>query len=269
MEDAIGKGVRYESGDVTGLILGQSGIRGIQTASGKVYEADKVLLCTGAWTSQLLSPIENQLGIEEEAKIERQLTAAGVCVVHYKLSEDEYKRFKDMPVIIYGDRGEVLPPPDESRLLKFTNAKSFANTIISTTGNRISIPPNRDQTVVSPRLQQETLDFIVSKTMPSFLFRTPDYWRLCWDSITPSQDQLISQHPHPALGNLYLAVGGSFHSWKFLPIIGQYVINVLNGVSNGDEKDKRWKWKEGKVEGRGVHEKVVPKRELAELEAQN
>ena len=60
-------------------------------------------------------------------------------------------------------------------------------------------------------------------------------------------------------------MGGSFHSWKFLPIIGKYVVNVLNGVSNGEEKDRRWAWKDGRLQGRGAHEKVVPKRELQDL----
>lgn len=68
------------------------------------------------------------------------------------------------------------------------------------------------------------------------------------------------------MSNLYLAVGGSFHSYKFLPIIGKYVVNVLNATGNGDEKDQAWRWKTGKETGRGAHEKVIPQRELADLE---
>ncbi|KAJ4302618.1 hypothetical protein N0V90_001507 [Kalmusia sp. IMI 367209] len=248
------------------LLLGENGVKGVRTKDGRVYEAEKVLLATGAWTSQLLSPVEDSLDVPEDDRIEKQVTAAGVCVVHYKLSEEEYERFKDMPVIVYGDRGEVLPPPNSNRLLKFTNARSFSNTTRTPSGRRISIPPHAPQTTVPARLQSETLDSIVSKTMPSFAARKPDSWRLCWDAITPTQDQLITPHPHPRLGNVYLAVGGSFHSWKFLPNIGAYVVNALNGVSNGAEKDRRWAWKKGHVEGRGAHEKVVPSRGLSELE---
>lgn len=108
--------------------------------------------------------------------------------------------------------------------------------------------------------------------MPSILSdnRAVDYWRLCWDSITPTQDQLITQHPDARLANLYLAVGGSFHSWKFLPIIGEFVVNVLEGRGNGREMDERWGWKKerwGGAKGKGgAHEKVVPTRELADLE---
>ncbi|KAH7122410.1 FAD dependent oxidoreductase [Dendryphion nanum] len=264
--DAVSRGVRYECGDVKTLILGDAGVCGVQTKDGKVYEADKVLLATGAWTSQLLSPIEDALNVPEHDRVERQITAAGVCVAHYNLSDQEYERLRDMPVVIYGDKGEVLPPPQRSKLLKFTNAHSFTNTFTSATGHKLSGPPDRDQTVVSEKLKNETLDVMVKKTMSSFVDRPVAYWRLCWDAITPSQDQLIARHPHPQLGNIFLAVGGSFHSWKFLPTIGKYVVNVLGDRSNGDEKDKAWAWKSETPAGRGAHEELIPKRELSDLE---
>ena len=65
--------------------------------------------------------------------------------------------------------------------------------------------------------------------------------------------------------NLYLATAGSFHSWKFLPTIGRYVVNVLDGKSNGKEKDDAWGWKRT-WERRGAHEKVWPKGELGDFE---
>jgi len=42
------------------------------------------------------------------------------------------------------------------------------------------------------------------------------------------------------------------------------VVNVLHGKSNGVEKDEAWAWKTT-WEGRGAHEKVLPKRELGSL----
>ncbi|KAF1972270.1 nucleotide-binding domain-containing protein [Bimuria novae-zelandiae CBS 107.79] len=257
MEDAVSRGVRYKTGDVETLILGENGVKGVQTKDGRVYKADKILLATGAWTSQLLSQTEGILNIGERDRVEKQVTAAGVCVVYYKLNEEEYEFLKDLPVIISGDIGEVVPPPKRSRLLKFTNARSFTNTTRTASRQQISIPPDSLQTNVPSHLQSETLDSIVSKIpqLASIASKKPYYWRLCWDGITPSQDQLITRHPHAQLSNLYLAAGGSFHSWKFLPIIGSYVVNVLNGVSNGEEKRRR-----------GVNEKFVPKRDLKDLE---
>ncbi|PSN59843.1 FAD dependent oxidoreductase [Corynespora cassiicola Philippines] len=265
LKEALARGVKYEVGDVKELVPGENGIQSVETHGGHTYTANKILLATGAWTSALMSPLEDRLDIAETDRVERQLTAAGVCVAHYKLSDEEYSRLSSIPVIIYGDRGEVLPPPASSHLLKFTNARSFKNTITTPTGHQISVPPPHPQTVVPKRLQDETLSSIISKTLPAFVTRDVAYWRLCWDAITPTQDQLITRHPSTHLANLYLAVGGSFHSWKFLPTIGMYVANVLHGTSNGAEKDARWAWKAweaGAPEGRGAHEKVVPRREL-------
>ena len=98
--------------------------------------------------------------------------------------------------------------------------------------------------------------------------RPVSHWRLCWDAITPTQHQLITKHPNSKLQNLYLAVGGSFHSWKFLPIIGKYIVNTLNNYTNGEEKDRNWGWKmDGWNKGGqdGAHEKVIPRGELRDL----
>ena len=106
--------------------------------------------------------------------------------------------------------------------------------------------------------------------MPEFgKGRKVDYWRMCWDLVTPEQHQLITAHPNPNLTSLYLAVGGSFHSWKFLPVIGKYVANVILGQSNGSEKDKNWAWKSKGWEsaGPGAHEKVTPNRTLQDIVA--
>lgn len=92
--------------------------------------------------------------------------------------------------------------------------------------------------------------------------RRPDYYRLCWDSISSDQHPRITRHPNAKLSNLYLAVGGSFHCYKFLPVIGKYVVNVLNDVTNGSQKDEAWAWKQTQGHERGVHESLVPKNEF-------
>ena len=30
---------------------------------------------------------------------------------------------------------------------------------------------------------------------------------------------------------------------RFLPVAGKYMCNILEGKSNGEEKDRAWKWK--------------------------
>ena len=107
LQEAVDKGVRYLQGEVASLVLQESGhgIRGVKLEDGSVVEADKVVLATGAWTSSVLSNLEDQLGIEEGDRIEQQVKAAAVCVAHCALSADEKDKFNKMPVIIYGENG--------------------------------------------------------------------------------------------------------------------------------------------------------------------
>lgn len=80
------------------------------------------------------------------------------------------------------------------------------------------------------------------------------------DSFTPDQNMIISPHPH--CRNLYFALGGSFHSWKFLPNIGSYVVQMLHGKLE-PEKAKRWAWDRPSADG--AHGKLTPKRDLTDI----
>ncbi len=59
------------------------------------------------------------------------------------------------------------------------------------------------------------------------------------DALTPSGDFIVS--PHPASEHLYVATCGSFHGWKFFPILGKYVADMLEGVLDPDLVQK-WAW---------------------------
>lgn len=254
MQLAVDRGVEYVCADVLELHHSpeRGGVDRVMT-SASAFSADKVLLCSGAWTSAIMSPLEDSLAISPPDRIEAQVKAAGVCVAHYALSDDEYQLLhQNMPVTIFGHNGDAQPPPAESRLLKMTNSRAVLNTVTTASGARISVPPDRPQDQVSQKLKDETWEVITGRLMPQFTQRPVDQWRLCWDAITPTQDHLITKHPDPRLSNLYIAVGGSFHSWKFLPCIGKYVTKVLHDESNGAEKDQHWAWKSGGSVGRGA-----------------
>jgi len=81
------------------------------------------------------------------------------------------------------------------------------------------------------------------------------------DGITPNQDFIISSHPR--CENLYIATGGSFHGWKFLPVIGKYVIQILDGTLS-ESLIKRWAWDRDQ-KGRAHDRMEIPVRELTGL----
>lgn len=263
---AVDNGVKYVIGDITRLRLSSSGVAGVETQDGLFYYASKVLLAAGAWTSSILTKTEDELDVAESDRVERQVIAAGVGVLHFKLDPDELEEMKQLPVVIYSEAGDMQPPTDEN-ILKLTWSESFTNYLTTPSGHRITVPASLDQHVVPKKMQKDIRRFHADRLLPQYRHREVDFWRICWDAITASQDHLITRHPEGRLSNLFLAVGGSFHSYKFLPIIGKYVVNVLEGRSNGKENDDHWAWKTAKFQGRGAHEKAYPTRELDQFVA--
>lgn len=219
MAAAVKRGVRRVTADVQELLLdAEAGrLKGVRTADSQTITADKVVLAAGAWTSWLLSPVEDALHIPEEDRIERQARATGTVSAYYEVSDNEIDQLRkaNTPVIVYGGNGEVIPPCKENRLMKYSNSRTtFTNTITTKSGHKISVPRD-NQYSVPDALKRETERIMSQKVLPAFAKdKKPEYWRICYDAQTPTEDLLMCRHPHAKLANLYLAVGGSFHSYK-------------------------------------------------------
>jgi sarcosine oxidase / L-pipecolate oxidase len=61
---------------------------------------------------------------------------------------------------------------------------------------------------------------------------------------------------------LFIATGGSFHGWKFLSILGEYVVDLLQGKLD-PALQKRWAW--DRDQGGGSHQDLMPKRDWKDL----
>jgi glycine/D-amino acid oxidase-like deaminating enzyme len=59
------------------------------------------------------------------------------------------------------------------------------------------------------------------------------------DAFTTSSDFIIS--PHAGAKGLYVATCGSFHGYKFFPVLGKYVIQMLEDDLTPELKEK-WAW---------------------------
>jgi sarcosine oxidase/L-pipecolate oxidase len=245
---AESRGAKRITGEVEELLLRDDGkgSAGVRLQDGTVLEADSVVIAAGAWTSSLLSPLEDKLKIADKDRVERQVTAVGRLSAYYDLSQAEAKHMMDtrLPIVVIGSEVDIIPPYYHLPALKVNDIKTeFTNTITTATGRRITAPSKKHQMQVPTKLIQES-EKVIKNNMPEWTKnRSPDRWRICYDAVTPTEDWVLSRHPDDRLSNMYLAVGGSFHSYKFMPNAGKYVLNVLNGKSNGAEKDRAWKWK--------------------------
>jgi glycine/D-amino acid oxidase-like deaminating enzyme len=109
-------------------------------------------------------------------------------------------------------------------------------------GEEISMPPSGpyqgqwDVPQQFHREMQRAKQVIFGSKADEFSF---DKYRLCWDAMSASDDWFVT--PHPASKNLYIATVGSWHSYKFLPTVGKYVVKMLEGQLD-DEQRRRWAW---------------------------
>ena len=257
---AESRGVKRVTGEVVEFLTRANGkgLEGVKLHDGTVLTADKVIVAAGAWTSSLLSPLEERLDIADQHRVERQAKAVGRLSAYYDLSEEEAKLMMktQLPVIVIGGEVDIIPPYYHQPRLKINDLKTeFTNTVTTPSGRRITAPSRKSQMEAPTKLIQESKKVIMS-SMPDWTRnRHPDRWRICYDAVTPTEDWVLSQHPDDRLENLYVAVGGSFHSYKFMPNAGKYLLNVINGRSNGEEKDRAWKWKtEAELNERGSKE---------------
>ncbi|KAJ4359988.1 uncharacterized protein N0V89_000547 [Didymosphaeria variabile] len=257
---AESQGAKRVTGEVEEILFRDdgTGLEGARLQDGTILKADKVVLAAGAWTSSLLSPLEDILKIADKDRIERQVTAVGRLSAYYDLSEEEANHLMEtkLPIVVIGGEVDIIPPYYHIPTLKVNDLKTeFTNTTTTAAGRRISAPSKKNQMQVPARLIQQS-ERVIKNSIPEWTkTRSPDRWRMCYDAVTPTEDWVLSRHPDDRLKNLYIAVGGSFHSYKFMPNAGKYLLNVLYGKSNGEEKDRAWKWKnEVELEERGAKE---------------
>lgn len=237
------------AGHVTSLIYNDtvSQVR-ITTKTESTFYADRVVLCTGAWTNSLIDT-------------HGQLIPKGHCLGHIQLTAEEYARYSKMPVVddqkwnIY-----YFPPFAENGVMKVA---AFGSGYRVNDGPRLQSEHPDDGI---PMEAEEHLRRGMRQTIPGLADKEMFDVRVCWCIDTPDENFLIT--PHPDIVGIYLATGGihpqsfpncfpgSQHGFKFLPRIGHYIALMMEGKLTKEYADC-WKWRPGQkwkeeAEGEGV-----------------
>ncbi|KAI1803476.1 sarcosine oxidase [Daldinia bambusicola] len=268
-EKAVEQGVNVVNAEIEELVFREEdgACVGVVADRGERYAATHVILATGAFTPKLLDRVAERTG-REEFLVGERMVAAGVTTGLAKLDDITAEEFAGMPVVIQendperGASNGGLPLTADKKL-KWWGQCIFKNTQTMPSGRQISAPPpSADYAQWSvPEALVEDVKFANT----AIFGKRGEAWkitehRLCWDAVTPSEDFIIS--PHPASKGLYVATCGSFHGWKFFPIIGKYVVEMLNG-SLEPELQKRWAWDRERPDP--LKNQVWPVKELKDL----
>ncbi|KAJ0424108.1 FAD dependent oxidoreductase [Aspergillus carlsbadensis] len=238
--DEHGK-VRFLTGQVTRLLFSEKDnqtVTGVTLADNTTVNADLVILATGAWTAALVD-------------LRGRAVSTGQAIAYMRISDEEQRQLENMPTILNFATGIFIIPPRNNVLKIARHAYGYQNPKAvpvpgSVTGEtmNVSLP---EQGVPIPLEGETAFRTALGQLLPAFADRPFINTRICWYTDTPKGDFIVTAHPsHP---HLFLATGGSGHAYKFFPVIGDKVVDALEGTLAHELRDL-WAWPKAVDENR-------------------
>lgn len=217
-------GVELHEGVAFGsLIEKKSKVVGVKSADGREWKADLVLVAAGAWTPFLFPDLQGVM------------RTTGQPVVHLKPKKPKSYRAPAFPVwgADIGRTGWYGFPLNADGLVKVANHGP---------GTPITDP-------AQPRLvttEHITMfrDFL-SDTFPSLADAKIAGTRQCWYCDTFDGHFWIDHHPQRP--GLVIAAGDSGHAFKFAPVLGSLIADVVEKTPN--LWSHRFRWREAPLTG--------------------
>jgi sarcosine oxidase/L-pipecolate oxidase len=224
-------------------------VTGVLLDNGEKIFADLTIVAAGSYSPTLLDM--------------RGIVAASAEVFAYiNLTEEEALRLKDMPAIINLSKGWFIMPPNRNTLKIARHGLGFPNP------TKYTHPEiGEDITLSTPHLSTEKQQEFIEKGLawctqalqeliPSLAGRAFDRTRLCWYTDTPNADFILDYHPK--FEGLFVATGGSGHGFKFLPVLGQRVVDRLEGTLASEYREL-WAWPASPIQEvsatkKGIHD---------------
>lgn len=192
--------------------------------SGRVYKADLTIVALGACAASVLP------SIGEYQK------ALGVPVVHVQVTPKEAKQLHGIPVTYARDLGFFFEPDPKTGLIKLCPATGGYTNLVGD----VSVPPERPEDYqITPEDDERRLRQLLRDTLPALAERPFVRKGFCWFMETIDHDYIIDFVP--GVEGLLAVSGDSGHGFKMLPVIGSWVLQILQ---DGEQRIGRWKWKD-------------------------
>ncbi|KAF7846260.1 hypothetical protein BT93_L4756 [Corymbia citriodora subsp. variegata] len=221
---------------------------GVSLADQSDISADLTILATGAWTPSIY-------------RLQNRALATGQVIGYIRITQEEQDYLQDSPVVMNLSTGLFIVPPRDCELKVARHGYGYRSFISDhNPGQSISIPcagyqalPEEAEKALRdcfeawfPKTLPDTFDG--PKTLHDISTRPWTQTRICWYTDTPSGNFMIDYPPLPTLPqnkntSLFLATGGSGHGFKFLPVLGKYIVDAVEGNLD-DEYRELWQWKE-------------------------
>lgn len=201
---------------------------GVSASDGRVFYGEKIVISAGASSVKLLD-------------FKNQLLAKCWTLGKIKLSQEEAKEFKHIPVVTNQEMGFFFEPDYKNEIKICNEFPGYTNYIRESKEPDDSVPVKRNSI---PKEAEAGIRSLLHATMPRFEGRDLTESRICWCTDTPDRNFLICEHPDYS-GSLVLATGDSGHGFKHMPNIGRYIARLIcyGPASLGEEKNQKWRWR--------------------------
>ncbi|KAK7408059.1 hypothetical protein QQX98_009774 [Neonectria punicea] len=242
-------GVRFVLGPTAGSVVSTvydptSKVVGIRTADGEIHQAALTIVACGGWTPSLVPSLD---GFAE--------TTAGSVVI-FKLPKALHDRFSpsNFPAWSFkitegAEAGLYGFPVDENGHLKIGyRGTKYTNPRVQSDGRERSVPMTRwskdEQIRKVPAQAIKVIRKFTNEYLPELT--DVDIWltRLCW--YTDSFDNHFIIDRVPEKEGLMVATAGSGHAFKYLPTIGSWVVDIIEGKGLDRPAVKAWSWRSPK-----------------------
>ncbi|KAL2208226.1 FAD dependent oxidoreductase [Sarocladium strictum] len=235
--------VNFVDAKVRELVTEGRKVVGAKLSDGKVLRADWVMVAAGAWCSDLVD-------------LRGRVEATGHVLGYLDITPEEQKELGKRPVVLNLTTGLFIITPCNNVLKIARHGYGYLNPETITTALPVS-PNHKKEPIVASRPCTARDD--ASNIMPQEadqLFRRglrdlvhchgieTRPWkdaRVCWYSDTRDADWLVDWHGG-GWENLFIATGDSGHAFKFLPVLGDKVVDAMLGKAG--VLGKKWRWKE-------------------------
>jgi len=171
--------------------------------------------------------------------LEEKCTATGQSIAMIQLTPKEATQYRQVPVILDQETGFYVFPPNSDNIIKLAiHGRGYAHRSASSSSSNISTPRTTlthgaEQGSRIPKTKVRELRDYLRGYYPQLADTKPFIkTRLCWYSDTPDEDWMIGFHPTDK--SVVFATGGSGHAYKFFPVIGRLVADLIQGTLSAD-----------------------------------
>ncbi|KIW27765.1 uncharacterized protein PV07_07473 [Cladophialophora immunda] len=218
---------------------------GVRMKDGQKHPASKVIMACGGWTPSLIRELD---GICET-------TAGSVVMLKIPPKSPLFERFapERFPSWSYKMRDGAIGglygfPRDDRGYMKIGyRGTKYTNPKIQPDGNERSVPITRytaeEQITQIPKQALTVLKDFIGEFLPELVDEEIDIQltRLCW--YTDSFDNHYVIDNLPGQDSVLVATGGSGHAFKYLPNIGKWIVDIMEGVDVDRKLIQSWKWR--------------------------